>query len=763
MQYGTLNIDGKLYQTDSEGKVQTGFVLMNNGWHYVDKNTGAQAEGFTEIGGGRYWFSSAGVAAKGFFKVNGSWYYANDNCVLQTGWQTIGGAKYYFAPEGGAAAVGFYRIEDSLYYFNSNCVMQQGKLTINGKPYEIDNDGKVRTGFVLMSDGWHYIDIYSGIQPEGFTQVGSGLYWFGPTGVAAKGLFSVKGLFYYANENCVLQTGWQKISGNTYYFSQSEYHALTGLTQIDGYTYYFNEKGIQQFGWTYVASKQQYMNFGTNGIFTGEVRKEASCIDVSAYQGQIDWAKVKASGVDYAIIRAITWSNVSKTWVVDPFFESNVKGAKSQGIKVGAYIYTYAFNANEVAAEVSLFHSTASKLAAEGYKLDLPVFVDYEYNPILTAVPNIDDRTALLRLEMVMLEKHGYYPGMYMSTSWAKNNVNAAQLQREGYDLWIADYRGYNGWGDSVVMWQYSSVGTVPGIVGNVDMNYLYKDYSKLIDGGSSGEIPPAPERTLSVYNSAGELVTDKIVNILAAIVNNEVGGTKLTGKDRQSLFKAQAVAAHSWILYQYQNTGSSPVVGLKYNTNNAEIITAISDVVDTVVTYNGAVANTVYTSCNNGKTNSSADYWGVDLPYLRPVNSPGDPIYASNYQNKTIITSQARLQAELNTLLGESTSTATTPVNNWIEITSRNAMGYVNGIKICGRSVSVAAFCEKVYGPISPDFKVAYNGNSTWTFTSNGNGHAVGMSQYGAMWLIADASTLYPWNMVIQHYYPGTALSLIK
>ena len=107
---------------------------------------------------------------------------------------------------------------------------------------------------------------------------------------------------------------------------------------------------------------------------------------------------------------------------------------------MGAYIYTYAKNESEILTEVNAFLGAMQKLERDGYKLDLPVFVDQEDNSLLQGL-TYADRTRLLRYEMVVLEQKGYYPGMYMSTSWSQSNVDAEQLYRDGYDMWIADYR----------------------------------------------------------------------------------------------------------------------------------------------------------------------------------------------------------------------------------------------------------------------------------------------------------------------------------
>ena len=508
-----------------------------------------------------------------------------------------------------------------------------------------------------------------------------------------------------------------------------------------------------------ILAKDDLGNVNYNGEEVTVKVASGLTIDVSAHQGYIDWQKVKQSGVDYAIIRALTWSGgASGGYVEDAFFDYNVKHAKAAGIKVGAYIYSYAFNTSEINAEVNAFLSAANRLKSQGYTFDLPVFVDYEYNPILQVVPSVTERTNLLRYEMTLLNQNGYYPGMYMSTSWAQSYVGAAQLQSEGYDLWIADYRGYNGWGDSVVMWQYTSKGSVPGISGNVDMNHLYKDYSKVISGSNNAGTVPGSS-SFTVFDQATNTnKTDTMLNLLAAIVNNEVGGTALTGKDKSELFKAQAIAAHSWLLYQYENFNTLPSVKLKYSGNYETIKTLITDVADKVVLYDGRPANTVYTSCNSGWTNSAENYWGKAVPYLVTTDSIYDKTYAAQYQNRTRTFNRLEMLTELRKIFGNSFTTSL-PEAEWVKVTGVNNY-YVTGISVCGQVVSPSEFTEKTSLVTSPNFTVSYK-NGIWIFTSNGNGHCVGMSQYGAMGYIAQAG--YDHAKVLAHYYPYTALGIKK
>ncbi len=481
-------------------------------------------------------------------------------------------------------------------------------------------------------------------------------------------------------------------------------------------------------------------------------------IDVSAHQGYIDWAAVKASGVEYAIIRAVTWSGgTSGYWIVDPFFIQNVKAAKANGIKVGAYIYTYAFNDTEVTQELAVFNTAMDSLKAQGYTLDLPVFVDHEYDKLLTGIPSNSERTRLLKLEMDLLFQNGYYAGMYTYYNWANSYVDIAGLQNQGYDLWLARYNSYHGWSREVPIWQYTSQGSVPGINTNVDMNYLYKDYSTVING-SNNIGAPAGDREYTVYDQrTGTTVTKPRLEIIAAIVNNEVGNTNLTGIDKVALYRAQAVAANSWLLYHYENQNTLPSVALKWDGNYETVKGYITDVINYKVTYNGAVANTVYTSTGNGYTNSSLSYWGRDVAYLRSVWSPDGYGYGATYQGITMVRNAETVKQELIALMGGDYS-GSIAVDQWIQITSVDAYGYVTGIKVWGRDVSVSAFYEKVIGPYSPAFSYTY-ANGQFTFTASGFGHGVGMSQYGAMGLIAQHA--YSWQQVLTHYYQGTDVVL--
>ncbi len=559
----------------------------------------------------------------------------------------------------------------------------------------------------------------------------------------------MQGERYYLKTNGVMaQSEWLEID-NQKYFAFIDGRIARGMATIGGLAYLFND----------------------DGVLLSNISKT---IDVSSYQGLIDWAKVKASGTDYAIIRSLTWSKTVPSpdgnlgwWTPDAYFDYNVRAAKAAGIKVGAYIYTYAFNSNEVQAEVKEFLKVMEPLIGAGYRLDLPVFVDQEYNPLLGAVPDINIRTDLIRQEMDLLRTNGFYPGFYTYTSWAQNNINAAQLQNEGYDFWVADYRGELGYSGPkpVVGWQYSSTGQVPGISRNVDMNHWYKDYTGLISGSNNLGASTA-DAQFSVYDLNTRTVKrDNMSNLLAGITANEVGGTSLVGSQATQLFSAQAVAARSWLLASMKASGNPPQVGLNYaHAKFSTIQQAVAPVVQKYVSYNGAPALTAYGSSGNGSfTNSALNYFGQNLPYLTSVSSK-DFITANYYMGtRELSRAEAEVKADLVVLMGGDFSAGIAP-QNWIKIVSRDIStgdgsanrGYVTAIEVWGKNVSISKFYEMVWGITSPDFTFTYSAG-TFKFLAYGYGSGVGMSQYGAIQMASEGRN---WVEILNHYYPGTSIS---
>lgn len=200
-------------------------------------------------------------------------------------------------------------------------------------------------------------------------------------------------------------------------------------------------------------------------------------IDVSRYQGNINWSQVAASGKQFAIVRLGSSNNNGP--YVDPYFKKNVEGAHSAGMRVGAYYYTYANTRAKVLKELDTFLPSLA-----GLKLEYPVFVDVEESSLGSL--GRSTLTSLVRFAMDTMYERGFFPGWYTYTYFVQSYLNPANL--EMYPFWIADYRGYVGYSGAWSMWQYSSTGSVPGISGACDLNYAYADYlPQIVAAGKNG------------------------------------------------------------------------------------------------------------------------------------------------------------------------------------------------------------------------------------------------------------------------------------
>lgn len=217
-------------------------------------------------------------------------------------------------------------------------------------------------------------------------------------------------------------------------------------------------------------------------------------IDVSKYQGNIDWAKVAKDGVRFAILRAGSQDNNGP--YVDPYFEKNYTGAKAAGLKVGAYVFTYGKTEEEQNKELNVWLT-----ALQGKTFDYPVFVDVEADQL----KNVSNLTNLVKRMMDILDQKGFIPGWYSYTNFINSYIDANALK--DYPLWVADYRDSIGYKGDYMMWQYSSSGAIDGISGNVDLNL---DYSGICDDSEADEPAPTPPvelKKLCIVNATNDIV----------------------------------------------------------------------------------------------------------------------------------------------------------------------------------------------------------------------------------------------------------------
>ena len=203
-------------------------------------------------------------------------------------------------------------------------------------------------------------------------------------------------------------------------------------------------------------------------------------IDVSYHQGTIDWAKVKNSGVSFAIIRCGYGSNFSSQ--DDTQFLNNVRGAQANGIDIGIYLYSYAQNTtgNDSSATSEAQH-VLRLLDEAGLKpgdLAYPVYYDLEENSQanLGSSKIADLATTFCNI----ISDAGYDVGIYANQNWWRNYLTDSVFSTAGWNKWVARYPGSNKATDSGVsgteIWQFSDCGNVDGINGNCDMNFDYVD-----------------------------------------------------------------------------------------------------------------------------------------------------------------------------------------------------------------------------------------------------------------------------------------------
>ncbi len=191
----------------------------------------------------------------------------------------------------------------------------------------------------------------------------------------------------------------------------------------------------------------------------------AKGIDVSKWQGNIDWSKVK--GVDFVIIRA------GYSGTKDAKFEANYAGCKKYKIPCGVYFYSYALTVAQAKAEAEAFLKMI-----KGKTFEYPIYFDIEDKSQMNLSKKL--LTDICIAWCSIIEKAGYYVGIYSNPDWFINRLDTSRL--EAYDKWLAQWVSKPKWGNEFGgMWQYSNKGTINGIAGDVDLNQSYRDYPDII------------------------------------------------------------------------------------------------------------------------------------------------------------------------------------------------------------------------------------------------------------------------------------------
>ena len=213
----------------------------------------------------------------------------------------------------------------------------------------------------------------------------------------------------------------------------------------------------------FYRDEYNFLNYNYNGI------KAKRGIDVSVHQGEIDWASVKKSGVEFAYIRLGFSSYADGKIYMDDYFEKNIEQAQENGIDVGVYFFSQAVTTEEAVKEAKYVLSNI-----KGRNVSLPIGFDMEpvtENDRIKAL-TVEQKTEVADAFGCIMKKHGRETLIYGNPDWIANNIDLTLLT--DYEIWLAHYTSMSSFEYDYVMWQYSSTGRVDGINTNVDLNIMF-------------------------------------------------------------------------------------------------------------------------------------------------------------------------------------------------------------------------------------------------------------------------------------------------
>lgn len=321
----------------------------------------------------------------------------------------------------------------------------------------------------------------------------------GASCTAGAGYFNAKGQFYRSNPQ----------KGDTIYFGSglNDCTHIGIVEKVDGNKVYTIEGNADNMvkRCEYFLNSSRIVGYGRpkydeKADTTPVASNKTLGIDIYSGTGKVDFAKVKAAGKSFVIIRAGYGRYISQK---DERFEEHYKGAKAAGLNVGAYWYSYATTVEQVEQEADVCIEVL-----KGKQYEFPIFYDLETQAAFnTGKQNVSNMIMAFGKK---LEKAGYYTGLYCSTYYLTNYVTD-EVKRK-FTLWVAQYNSsctYSGAG-RVDMWQYSETGSVPGISrADTDLDECYYDYPTAIKNKHLNGFTGNAENNENTDTSADTPTTD--------------------------------------------------------------------------------------------------------------------------------------------------------------------------------------------------------------------------------------------------------------
>lgn len=246
------------------------------------------------------------------------------------------------------------------------------------------------------------------------------------------------------------------------------------------------------------------------------------CIDISTWQQNVNFTKVKASGVSAVIIRA---GFGKESYQKDNRFEEHYKGASAVGLKIGAYWYSYAHSVAEAIQEAK-----ACLACVKGKTFDLPIYFDME-EASQTKLGKAT-LTAMAKAFCDTIIAGGFRAGVYSNLNWLTNYLDYTALKTK-YSIWLAQWSSSHSL--SCDIWQYSATGSVNGISGNVDMNVI--ENTKVLTGGGTA-VPTESVQTVTASVKFNYLAIKGYTNVIAQVktLQRLLNANGVKGKDGKVL-----------------------------------------------------------------------------------------------------------------------------------------------------------------------------------------------------------------------------------
>lgn len=396
-------------------------------------------------------------------------------------------------------------------------------------------------------------------------------------------------------------------------------------------------------------------------------------IDVSKYNGTIDWSKVKAAGVDFTFVRVGFRGYGSGGLGSDECAAYNMKNAAAAGVKVGAYIFSQAITTKEAIEEADYVLEKV-----KGYNITMPLVFDFEYykgGRLDNANLSRRQQTDICLAFCDRIKAAGYTPAVYANKSMLSSDLYAEEISAK-YQIWLAHYTSKTDYSGEYSYWQYTSTGSVNGISGNVDMDYWY--------------VKPGTSTVLS-----------------------KPGSTKLSGTATSSstikLSWSKVSDATGYILYYYDSS-----------TKTYKRLTVIRDAQTTSYVDSGKKANTTYKyKIKTYKKKDGQTAYGTASSVIS-VTTPANQVGKTNGTNINVRTGPSTSKSKI-TVLG---------INKSVTVTGTSGEWYRVSLKVSGKTRT--GYILKKYVTIikKPSLTVSASSSSkiklTWNKVSGASGYQI-------------------------------------